>query len=203
MGSKFEKFPVEKASGKQVPFSGHSSGEISEKDLSKELKENSYAKMEFIDMLKDITQRMNSGDSYEIIDTIVERDGASVELADSIEEFIKKIGSQNIVANSSSVDFIRNVSSDMLALVSRIVRKAQEGKLPSKKFEEYSANIRDDYEALRKYFNLMEKHSDFRAAEIGSIDGYVARINPDLAHIKLNRNEYVDWSERNLADKSN
>ncbi|MFA6257680.1 MAG: hypothetical protein WC671_01565 [Candidatus Paceibacterota bacterium] len=193
MGNRCERITTKKDSGKQIPFSGHDPAEVYD-----------FARMEFIDMLKKITQEMNSGDNFDIIDFIVGKDGASVELADDIEYFIKKLGNKNIVVNSSSVDFIRNVSSNMMALVGKIIRKAHEGGLPHEKFEEYAKDIKDDYDALKKYFNLMEKDKDFQSLEIGSRKGYIAHINPKNIDItSKDRKKYVDWLENYLSKNKN
>lgn len=199
MAHRFERLTTETGSEEQIPFSGHHLTEVSNKDLSKELKEDDCVKMQFIDMLKDFIQKMTSGDNYEIIDTIVGKEGASAELAEDIEYFIEKIGSQNIVEKSSSVDFIRNVSTSMLAFVNRIIRKPYEGGLSQEKFEKYSKIIKDNYNTMKKYFNLMDKYNDFRSAEIGSHDGYIARVDSKNIGITDDKKKYADWAEDNLS----
>jgi len=207
MSNRLEGYPFEDDTVEHLALTTTSnSGNLAEfprNNSSKELDEHGPVKMELIGVLDTFVQELTSEGSYEIIDSIVGEEGASVKLAKDISSFAKKIVNQcYIVEKSHALDVFKNINASMLGFAKIVRRRSLQENVDIKdlwqNFENQSKIINDNFCAIKMYLHLMEKYHEFWSAEMGSRGGLGDRLRLEDFEIKSSKPKYVEWAEKAL-----
>ena len=154
----------EELSGQQNP-----SGEISEKDLSREQGEDSIGKLDLFEVaVAQLAGKLELPDNARIIDGIV-GEGASYEMGEKLINYWEKLGAKKVISedDSSAKEILRNLELKLFVPVERVKIKGIN--------DDWREVIKEEFNNLKEYVELLEKYADFERAELSTVAGFLGK----------------------------
>ncbi|HCP09068.1 MAG TPA: hypothetical protein DIT25_04720 [Candidatus Moranbacteria bacterium] len=165
-----------------------------ERSARREVLEDSVEKANMLNLLLDeMVGKLSLPENYELIDKAVGEEGVSTALANKIWEYTKKLGNKNIIPNSSAKDILFSQDVAILGWVERAQRKGLK--------DEYKEIIKDEFNFLRNYINLLSSSTSFEKEELshklGFLEGKFGSEQLELIR-KNEKNKYLKLSKEFL-----
>lgn len=172
---------------KEEKMMGHQSSDLgfNEETLQKEFKEDSIGKIDLLEFtVGKLAGCLSKPENIKIINEIVDRDGASEELAEKLFVYWEKLGNRKVMPENNAIETFHHIETTLLAFLERAKKKG---------VDQYKDIIKEEFNSLEDYLNLLKNHTDFERLELGSVEGYLkAKIGEKNSRsLKGKREEYI------------
>ncbi len=158
---------------------------LDEETLRKEFKEDSIGKMDLLEItVGKLAGHLARLENAKIINEIVEKEGASEELAEELFKYWEKLGNRKVMPENNAKETFRHIETNLLAFIERAKKKGA---------DRYKDVIKEEFNSLEDYLNLLKNHKDFERQELSSVNGYLkTRIGEKNSRsLRGKREEYI------------
>ncbi len=172
---------------KEEKLAGHQSPDLGfdEKTLKKEFKEDSVGKIDLLELaVGKLAGHLSKLENAKIVNEIIGRDGASEELAEELFKYWEKLGNRKVMPENNAKETFRHIETNLLAFIEKAKKKD---------IEQNKDVIKEEFNSLENYLNLLKNHTDFERLELGSAEGYLkTKIGEKNSRsLKGRRAEYI------------
>lgn len=161
-----------------------------------QFKKEEVAKPEIFEIAEELENSLSRPENFAVVDKVIQKEGASQELTEKLEDFSDKLGSKVVAEENSVEDVMRNFQTSLFGFVERIKKKGA----PDQSKEKI---IKDNFNALRDYVDLLDYHKDFEKAELNNEDGFLkGKIKKEeFEKLRANKVAYVAKCKEILEER--
>ncbi len=172
---------------KEERLTGHQSSDLGfdKETLKKEFRENSVGKLDLLELtVGKLAGCLSRSENAKIINEIVEKDGASEELAEKIFKYWERLGNRKVIPENNAKETFRHIETNLLTFIEKAKKKG---------VNQYKEVIKEEFNSLEDYLNLLKNHTDFERQELGSVEGYLKTSigEKNSRSLKGKREEYI------------